>query len=335
MKGSVIVILVIFGVVFIGGLFMYYYFNKVEEIEVKYSQTPSIPKYSDILFSPLSSKPGELPTKYLDLNKDEYFSFRYSIKSSFMEEAKIRVCPYISYTTQDGNEKLINEECQDITLFPNEEKIGDVNIRFVDKREEIKNSTKLFLVINITYSSVLRGLCDLYIESGYPSCIISKNSEMKIAPILAPNPIKLDRDDSFSIDLEIERYSNFLSINKVEAKPLETRVIRNLRDKKIEEVITISEECKLEKEINVQKPRDVLRVCSLPQPKIQVKEEIGNTTNLNYFQLNCGLETTKRLKICEILEKEKRTDVLKKVPIFLRISFFASKSYSYRLFPIS
>jgi hypothetical protein len=332
MKGDALTLIVILGVVSIVGTFAYYYFTQKEETRVEYSLTPSIPKYSDVLFSPISSRPGELPTKYLDLDKEDYFGFRYSIKSSFMEMTNVRICPSISYITQQGETKVINGECQEIILSPNEEKIEDINISLLDKKEEIKNSTKIFAVINITYSSSLRGLCDLYIESGYPSCTVSKNSEIKIIPTLSPNPIKLERDDSFSIDLEVEKYGEDLIIHKIEAKPLETKVIRRLRDKRTEEIITIDSKCDLEKEIVIRKPQDNLRVCILPQPKIKVKEEIGNNTTLQYFQLNCDSEASKKLKLCEILEKEKRTEVLKKLPIFLNVSFSTSKSYSYRLF---
>jgi hypothetical protein len=332
MRGNALPLIVMLSVVPIVVMFAYFYLSQKEEVKVEYSFAPYIPEYSDILFSPISSTPGELPTEYLDLEKEDYFWFRYSIESSFMEMTNVRICPYISYTTQQDETKVINGECQEIILSPNEEKIEDINISLVGKKEEIKNSTEIFAVINITYSSNLRGLCDLYVESGYPSCAVSKNSEIKITPILSPNPIKLERDDSFSIDLEVERYGEDLTIHKIEAIPLETKVTRRLRDRRIEEIITVDGKCNLEKEIVIRKPRDSLRVCTLPQPKIKVKEEIGNNTTFQYFQLNCDSEASKRLKLCEILEKEKGTEVLKKLPIFLNVSFSISKSYSYRLF---
>jgi len=330
MKGDVLgIIIILIGVIFIGGMAAYCYFTS-EETKVEYPYIPSIPKYSEIIFSPISSHPGKLPSEYLDLNKD-YFEFPYSIKSSFADRTSVILCPSIFYITQKGENRAIKEECQQIELSQNEEKSGYVKIK-LENKEEIKNSTKILAIVNITYSSNMRGLCDLYIESGYPSCIVSKNSEIKISPLISPNPIKLDRDNSFSIDLQIEKYSEKLTLNKIEVKPLETKVIIKLKDKKIEETITISEKCELEKEIQIENPKEFLRVCTLPQPKIEVKEESNGNTAFQYFQLDCQNEATKKLKICEILQKEKKTDVLKKIPIFFNISFSALQSYSYKLY---
>jgi hypothetical protein len=331
MKSSSLALIVIV-IAFIGGLIVYYYFTRAEEVSVEYPQIPSIPKYSDVIFSPVSSKPGELPTNYLDLSKEDYFTFPYSIKSSFMDRASVTICPSISYTTEDSKTRMINSECQEMFLAPDEEKVGDIKISVKEKKEELKKSIKIFVVVNVAYSSTLKGLCDLYIESGYPSCTISKNSEIKISPLLAPNPIKLDRDKSFSVDLEIEKYSQKLTINKIEVEPIETKVIRKTRDKKIEESITVDEKCKVEKEIPVEKPKEFIKVCSLPQPKIKVSEESGGKVTYQHFPLDCQNELVKKLRICEILQKEKRTEVLKKIPIFLNVSFSASKTYSYRLF---
>lgn len=332
MKGDALTIIAIIGTIFVVGTFVYHFFAQREEVKIEYSYVPSIPKYSNLIFSPLSPTPGEFPIRYLDLERDDYLQFRYSIKSSFMEKTNVRICPYITYTLPKDEVKTIRGECQDVLLQPNEEKTGDITISLVNEKEEMKNSLKIFVVVNVTYSSNLRGVCDLCIESGYPTCVVSKNSEIKVTPILSPNPIKLDRDELFSIDLGVERYSESLAINRIEVKPLETRVIRRQGNRRIEETITIDGECKLEKEIYIKKPQDNLRICNLPQPKIKVKEEIGNNTALQYFQLNCESEAAKKLKICEVLEKEKRTDILKQLPIFINISFSASKSYSYRLF---
>jgi len=339
MKGSVLLLLLIVGIGIIAGSFAYYFLTQREEISVEYSRVPSIPKYSDITFSPISPKPGKLPVEYIDLNKDDSIDFRYSIKSSFLDETIAKICPYISYTTLQGETKVINGECQTMNLSPNKQKYGDITIFFGDKKEELKNSTKMFVVINITYSSILRALCDLYIESGYPSCVVSRNSEMEVSPLLFPNPIKLDRDNNFFIDLVVEKYAKELTIRKTEAKPLETKILRKSRDKRIEETITIDGSCKLESEVNIVKPKDSLRVCELPQQKIKVIEEkieVDVKSNItSYFKLKCDSETVKKLKICEILDKEGKRDVLKKVPIFLAISFSATKSYSYRIYLLS
>jgi hypothetical protein len=334
MKGSILLIVIIVFAIFISGIFLYYFFTQ-EETKIKYPDIPSIPKYSDIIFSPISSTPGELPTKYLDLNKEDYFGFRYTIKSSFADETKVRICPYISYTTKDS-EMIIAQECQEVLLRPNEEKVGEVSISLKEKKEEIKDSRNVFMVVNITYSSNIRGISYLLIESGYPSYIISKNSEVEIVPLISPNPIKLEKDKSLFFELEIKKFGKNLLIKKIEIKPLETKIIRKVKDKKIEETISISGECKLEKEIDIQKPKDIIRVCELPTPNIEVKEEKENkNATLQYFNLKCDDEITKKLKICEVLEKEKKTELLRKIPIFLNVSFSASKNYSYRLFLLS
>jgi len=329
MKGSALIILTVIGLIFIIGMVVYYTI-KSEEMKIEYPYIPSIPKYSDIIFSPISSKPGKLPTEYLDLTK-EYFEFPYSLKSSFLDPTIVVLCPYLSYTTQSGESKTLNEECKEIELNPNEEKTGYITIKLRNK-EEIKDSTKVFVVVNITYFSNLRGLCDLYINEGYPSCSVTKNSEIKITPLLALNPIKLDRDEYFSIDLEVEKYGESLTLSKIEFKPLGTKVIRKLRDKNIEEKITIEGKCELEKEITIRE-KEFLRICTLPKPKFEIKEESVKNTTFYYFPLDCHKEETKKLKICEMVEKEKREDILKKIPIFLNISFSASKSYSYRVYP--
>ena len=329
MKGDALIILSIIGLISIACI-VAYYIIKSEEVKIEYPYIPSIPKYSDITFSPISSKPGKLPTEYLDLTK-EYFEFPYSLKSSFLDPAIVVLCPYLSYTTQSGETKTLNEECKEIKINPNEEKTGYITIK-LENKEEIKDSTKVFVVINVTYSSNLRGLCDLYINEGYPSCSVTKNSEIKITPLLAPNPIKLGRDEYFSIDLEVEKYGESLTLSKIEFQPLETKVIRKLRDKNIEEKITIEGKCELKKEITIGK-KEFLRICTLPKPKFEIREESAKNITFYYLPFDCQKEEARKLKICEIVEKEKREDILKKIPIFLNISFFASKSYSYRLYP--
>jgi len=320
--------LILLGIVLIFGIVAYFYFIGVEEVKVEYPYFPSVPKYSDINFSPISARVGKLPTEYLDLSKD-YFEFPYSIKSSFLESSKVVVCPLLSYRT-DSKMNNITGECQELTLGPNEERKGYIRIN-LENKEEIKNSTQLSIVVIVTYSSNIRGICDLYIDSGFPYCLVSKNSEVKISPLLTPNPIKLDRDDYFSIDLEIERYGRELVLDRVEAKALETKVIRKTRDKKIEELITIPGNCILDKEIKVEVLREFLRVCTLPQPKIEVRETMIEDATSQYFKLECR-DLEKKFKICDILEKKGRTDLLKKIPIFLNVSFTASKIYSYKLF---
>ena len=329
MKGDALIILSIIGLISVAGIVAYYILQS-EEVKVEYPYVPSIPKYSDIIFSPISSTPGKLPTDYLDLSK-EYFEFPYSLKSSFLDPTTVILCTYLSYTTQNSEIKSLNEDCKEIKLNPNEEKTGYITIKLRNK-EEIKSSTKVLVVINLTYSSNLRGLCDLYINSGYPSCYVTKNSEIKITPLLTPNPIKLDRDEYFSIDLEVEKYSKSLSISRIEFRPLETRVIRKLRDKNIEEKIAVEGKCELEKEITI-RDKEFIKVCTLPKPKFEIKEESVKNTTFYYFPLDCHKEETKKLKMCEMVEKEKREDILKKIAIFLNISFSASKSYSYRVYP--
>jgi len=328
MKGDVLIILGVIGLISLISI-VAYYIIKSEEVKIEYPYVPSIPKYSDITFSPISSKPGRLPTEYLDLSK-EYFEFPFSLKSSFLDPTIVVLCPSLSYTTQNGETKTLNEECKEIKLNPNEEKTGYIMIK-VRNKEEIKDSTKVLVVINIKYSSNLRGLCDLYINVGYPYCSVTKNSEIKATPLLTPNPIKLDRDEYFSIDLEVERYGEKLTLSKIEFQPLETKVIRKLRDKNIEEKITVEGKCELEKEITIGE-KEFLRICTLSKPKFEIKEESVKSTTFYYLPFDCQKEETRKLKICEMVEKEKREDILKKISIFLNISFSASKSYSYRLY---
>jgi len=329
MKGDALSLLIILGIASIVGVLAYAYLSGKEEVKIEYPYIPSVPKYSDISFSPISARIGKLPTEYLDLSKD-YFEFPYSIKSSFLEHSKVIICPFLSYTTANNELKNITGECHELILGPNEDKKGYIKIS-LENKEEISNSLHTSIVIVIKYSSNIRGICDLCIDSEYPSCTVSENSEVKLSPLLTPNPIKLDKDENFHIDLEVEKYSNDLTLNKIEFKPLETKVIRKSGSKKVEEVISIPGSCIIEREVKIGNPREFLRICTLSQPKIEIKETTIENSTSQYFKLECG-ETERKLKICEILEREKRTDVLKKMPIFLNVSFTTSKTYSYKLF---
>ncbi len=326
MKGDALLILIILGFGLLAGLIAYSYLSLKEEVNIEYPSIPSIPKYSDISFSPISKTPGKLPTEYLDLRK-EYFEFPYYLENTFTEKTEIKVCPFIAYEI-NGRNGIIDGECQSFELNPEEKKEGYIRIPLKNK-EELKNSTKILVGVNISYSSSVNSLCDLYIEEGYPSCTTPKTSDLKFYPILIPNPIK-PSDSSFSVDLQLEKYGERLIIKGIEVKPLETIIRRKSRDREIEERIGVSGECNLKEEIEIVSPKELIKVCSLPSPKIEVKEKNVTGSFKQSLQINCESEIAKKLKICEIA-KENR-EILKKIPIYIKVNFEASKIYSYKVY---
>ncbi len=88
-----------------------------------------------------------------------------------------------------------------------------------------------------------------------------------------------------------------------------TIIERKSRDRKTEEKINITKDCKLSEKIEIKKPKELIRVCSLPEPQIEVKEQNVTGEFTQYFQVDCEAELSKKLKICEDAE------------LFLRILF--------------
>ncbi|MEM5855239.1 MAG: hypothetical protein QW472_02880 [Candidatus Aenigmatarchaeota archaeon] len=284
------------------------------------TQKPNIPSFVDINFFFGTEDKEELPTKFLDVKKG-YFEFPFNVKNLFDEKVRIKICPKIVVKFLDS-ESLIEIECLEFELNAREEKKINIKIPLSIKEEELLNSMKTVLRVEVEYRGVIKSLCDLYLMSGYPYCETSNSFSLKISPDLRPNPINLVKDEKFSVYLGIKKFSEFLEIERIEIFPIETRVRIISYGKETIETITLEENYTSELSYVVSLPQDYIFLHEFGSPKIKVEEK----EKKEYIKINCETEVAKKLKICELKEKDERVQqVFRRLPLEIKVYFLSKR----------
>lgn len=293
------------------------------------ASTTNIPNFVDVnFFIGAESKEG-LPTKFLNLKKG-YFEFPFNIKNLFDEKVRTKICPKI-VVKHFNLSSSIEADCLELEMNPGEEKKLNMNIPFAGKEEELLNSTKTVLRIEVEYTGVIKSLCDLYLISGYPYCKTSDSSSLKISPDLRPNPIDPAKDEKFSVYLGVKKFSEFLELKKVEISPIETKVRTISYGKETVETITLEEKYSSDLSYVISIPEDYLFLHEFNSPKIKVEE----MERKEYININCEAEAAKKLKICELREKEEKIEeAFKKLILEIKLYFLSKRSIEESLYVV-
>ncbi|MEM5879208.1 MAG: hypothetical protein QXU74_01820, partial [Candidatus Aenigmatarchaeota archaeon] len=314
-------------IVVVGGYFVYQNFSTKVFVE---AYTPNIPNFVDVNFFIGTEGKEGLPTRFLDVKKG-YFEFPFNIKNLFDEKIKTRICPSI-VVKHLNSISSIDADCLEFEMNQGEEKKLNIKIPFSGEEQKLLNSTKTVLRIEVEYSGVIKSLCDLYLNTGYPYCKISDSSSLKISPDLRPNPINLVKDEKFSVYLGIKKFSEYLELKGVEIFPIETRVRTISYGKETVETITLEENYSSDLSYVVSLPEDYIFLHEFNAPKIKV-EEMGNQ---EYININCESEFAKKLKICDLKGKDERVEqAFKKLILEIKLYFLNKRSIEESLYVVS
>lgn len=325
MKASAALLaILLIGLVGVAGYFVYQTFSTKVSVE---TSAPNIPSFVDVDFYVGSEGNRVLPTKFLDLTK-EFYEFPMGIRNLFDEKVKVKVCPKIVVSLLDSTSS-IDVECLEFELNPGEKKEFNTKIPIQGRKGELKKSTRTALKIEVEHTGIIKSLCDLYLTRGYPYCKTSKTSSIEIRPDIKPNPIDLARDEEFSVHLGIKKFSEFLKLEKAEIIPIETRVRTISFGREKIETITLEESFSSSLSYIVSMPEDYMFLNKFSAPKIKV-EEAGRK---EYININCEAELARKLKICELKDKDRDVEEsFKKLLLEIKVGFLSERSTEYSLF---
>ncbi|MEM5829277.1 MAG: hypothetical protein QW040_00485 [Candidatus Aenigmatarchaeota archaeon] len=315
---SLVLVICLIAVIVIGCYLIYESLKTKVVIEVS---KPSIPKFADLNFFFGTESEEGLPTRFLDIKKG-YFEFPFNVKNLFNEKVRVKICPKIVTKSLDLTSS-IEIDCLELELNKGEGKKLNIKIPFSGKEEELLNSTKTVLRVEVEYTGLISSFCDLYLFVGYPYCEVSDSASLKISPDLRPNPINLDKDEKFSVYLKIRKFSEFLELERVEILPIETKVRIISYGKERVETITLEENYSSELSYVVSLPEDYIFLHEFNAPKIRVEEG----EKKEYINIRCEDEAVKKLKICELRFKDEKVDqAFRKLTLELKLFFLSKRS---------